>query len=649
MQKSISKILMSAIVACSLSPAMSQWTTTGTVIAPTVLTNNVSVGTTVNGANIYAQKTNAVTLGIKSQTAGATMFMDKGSATANAAFAYRFLGTTLWNTGMLGGNNYSIRNVANNTFPVVVAQNDNVGLGTLTPQSKLDIAGLSNWDLTNTPGDFRIGNDTYNFKLGVALAGGGSGNVHMAASTLFIMGTGTTQPNLNTLTIGGGQVGIGVLYPTAKLDVAGDVKINGIIVGKGNGSIANNTVVGDGALAANSGAGANTAIGYSAQHVNTIGYANTSIGAYSMLNNVDGFSNTALGSESLRDNTSGYFNTAIGQASLASAQGFDNTAVGRYALLTASAGNSNSAFGSAANLNDSSLSNVTLLGFYTVGTANNSVQIGNNAVTSVKAGNNVVIVSDGRFKKNVHENVPGLAFINKLKPVTYNYDVTGLDAFQRNGAASSNEKMMSDAASKQYAEAAAKKEKLIYSGFIAQDVEKAAQKLGYDFSGVYKPQGEKDPYGLSYAEFVVPIVKAVQELDAKNKNAELENAELKSKNQSLENRLNEIQQCLENLCNTPTQDKASNFKLPSPNFLAQNQPNPFNQSTAITYSLNSDAASAQIVIRNLNGEQIKAIAINKTGKGQVTINANELAQGTYTYTLIVNNQSVDTKLMVVTM
>ena len=80
----------------------------------------------------------------------------------------------------------------------------------------------------------------------------------------------------------------------------------------------------------------------------------------------------------------------------------------------------------------------------------------------------------------------------------------------------------------------------------------------------------------------------------------------------------------------------------------QNQPNPFNQSTVISYQLLSDAKNASIVIRGLNGEELKTVTFSSTGKGQVTINANQLAQGTYTYKLIVNGKSVDTKLMVVT-
>ena len=45
-------------------------------------------------------------------------------------------------------------------------------------------------------------------------------------------------------------------------------------------------------------------------------------------------------------------------------------------------------------------------------------------------------------------------------------------------------------------------------------MEEAAKSVGYDFSGVDAPKNDKDFYGLRYAEFVVPLVKAVQEQQA---------------------------------------------------------------------------------------------------------------------------------------
>jgi predicted RNase H-like nuclease (RuvC/YqgF family) len=48
-------------------------------------------------------------------------------------------------------------------------------------------------------------------------------------------------------------------------------------------------------------------------------------------------------------------------------------------------------------------------------------------------------------------------------------------------------------------------------GFIAQDVEKAADEIGFDFHAVDKPKNENDFYGLRYSEFVPVLVKAIQE------------------------------------------------------------------------------------------------------------------------------------------
>ena len=70
------------------------------------------------------------------------------------------------------------------------------------------------------------------------------------------------------------------------------------------------------------------------------------------------------------------------------------------------------------------------------------------------------------------------------------------------------------------------------SDFEVMDL--SANNVGYDFHGVDKPKNENSHYGLRYAEFVVPLVKAVQELAQQNnghqeviENLEKENIALK--------------------------------------------------------------------------------------------------------------------------
>jgi hypothetical protein len=55
-------------------------------------------------------------------------------------------------------------------------------------------------------------------------------------------------------------------------------------------------------------------------------------------------------------------------------------------------------------------------------------------------------------------------------------------------------------------------EAIQFTGLLAQEVEAAASSLGYNFSGVDKPTNEQTVYGLRYAELVVPMIKAIQEM-----------------------------------------------------------------------------------------------------------------------------------------
>jgi hypothetical protein len=209
-----------AFVAAALltaSGASAQWTVTGTVVHPTVLNNNVSVGTTVNGANFYVEKANAVTLGIKSQTAGATMFMDKGAVAANAAFAYKTAGVTTWNSGMLGSNNFSIRNVGLNSFPIIVnVGNDNVGLcstggnvgvGTAAPAVKLDVLGSA-----RVTGNLNVTNNS-SFGASMNVSGDITSTGLVSANTLNVSG----QVNIGTsFLLDNGAIGLSVhgdLFP----------------------------------------------------------------------------------------------------------------------------------------------------------------------------------------------------------------------------------------------------------------------------------------------------------------------------------------------------------------------------------------------------------------------------------------------------
>ncbi|CAN5554763.1 hypothetical protein BH10BAC2_BH10BAC2_40860 [soil metagenome] len=416
---------------------------------------------------------------------------------------------------------------------------------------------------------------------------------------------------------------------------------------RNNTSGASNTAVGSSAMYANTtginmvalgekalytyngSSGYNTAIGTRTLYSTTTGNNNSALGYQTLYYNTTGFNNSGVGYRSLYNNTSGYYNTAYGINALYSNKtGFFNTALGSTALF-GNTGSYNTAVGSSSDVNPG-LTNATAIGFGALATASNQVWLGNTSVTSVKAGNNIIIVSDGRFKKNLKENVPGLTFINQLKPVTYSYDIHKLNDYIQPIKNKSEEEPLLNTTDKMKEEGITKKEKIIYTGFVAQEVEKAADKLGYDFSGVYKPQNDKDPYGLSYAEFVVPLVKAVQELSKLND-------EKNERIAVLEQRLNKIESLLAG--------KTDNIKTADA-FLEQNTPNPFNSVTNIRYSIPFSVKTAQIMVTNAAGNTVKTFNLSNKGAGNVTINANELSAGSYYYTLIADGKKVDSKQMI---
>jgi hypothetical protein len=242
------------------------------------------------------------------------------------------------------------------------------------------------------------------------------------------------------------------------------------------------------------------AIGDSALY-NNLGTGNVAVGSKSLFANNSGYGNTAVGFESGYTNTTGGYNTALGyQALYSNDNGIRNTAVGMLAGSSSVSGYYNTIVGAYANTSAGNFSNSVAIGDAALITASSQIRLGDAGVNSIGGYANWTNISDKRFKTNVKQDVPGLEFIMLLNPVTYNLNISAIDNFLG----------MDDPEKRAY-HAQSEKSEIIYSGFLAQDVEAAARSVGYDFSGVDAPKNDQDTYGLRYAEFVVPLVKAVQE------------------------------------------------------------------------------------------------------------------------------------------
>lgn len=403
-----------------------------------------------------------------------------------------------------------------------------------------------------------------------------------------------------------------------------------------------NTAIGDLALFSNISGNSNTAMGAKALYSNTNGYNNIANGYYALFSNTSGYNNTAIGTNALYVNIAGDYNTANGFQALynsagdyntangvnalySNTTGYRNAAHGAYALYSNTGGYYNTALGYNADVTAGNFFNATSIGYNAKVDASNKVRIGNTLVTSIGGQVGWTVFSDGRYKRNIKQDVQGLAFINSLNPVTYTVDVKGLNAYHNKGSKEpTGDLNVKVAAEIEKSEEAASK--IIYSGFIAQDVEKAAKNLNYSFSGVDMPQSKDGLYGLRYSDFVAPLVKAVQELSKKTDEIE-----------ALKTRIAKLEALLGN-GNLSSNTSAA--------YLEQNNPNPYNGITNIRYHIPATVSSARIQLSNMKGQVVKTYALSKREGGQLTINSTTLAAGTYTCTLYVDGKRADSKQLI---
>ncbi|WP_334112060.1 tail fiber domain-containing protein, partial [Paucihalobacter sp.] len=391
------------------------------------------------GATIYTPSVN-----------GATQFR-----TANATDRLFVMGNAI------DTNNNNIVDDSERSDAMVVLKNGNTGIGSSTPQDRLHVVGnIRMVDGNQAAGSIMVSNanGTASWQtLDVPALNGWStlGNTGLNAATNFIGTTNAVDVIFRRNNIRAGRLGV------------------------------NNTSFGVNALNPAGTGIFNTAVGSASLESITNGSRNAAVGSVSLNANTTGDNNTALGVDALSFNETGNNNTAVGRRAMGSTgaltSGSNNTALGYFAYST---GN---------------FTNSTALGANTVITASNQIRVGNNTVTSIGGIVGFTNLSDRRFKKNIQYNAPGLAFIKKLKPATYQLDMESMARFLGTPEESRDRN------------AERIRENTPETGFIAQEVEQAAREVGFVFSGVDVPQSISDYYGLRYASFVVPLVKAVQE------------------------------------------------------------------------------------------------------------------------------------------
>lgn len=214
--------------------------------------------------------------------------------------------------------------------------------------------------------------------------------------------------------------------------------------------------------------------------------------------------------------------------------------------------------------------------------------------------------SDARFKENVASLSNGSSFIERLRPVSYDWVDSLISDSMMLGT--------------QY-------------GFIAQEVDTVLPDVVRTNSNGFM--------SIAYDQILPVLVLAWQEEHRRN--------------DSLASQLDSLVSVVNGCCNSSARTSGSeanqqNVTLSNSEsvVLNQNVPNPFAEQTTITYYLPESAVKAQILFYDANGKLIKVVDLEARGNGQLNVFADDLSNGIYSYALVVDGQIADTKKMVKT-
>lgn len=272
----------------------------------------------------------------------------------------------------------------------------------------------------------------------------------------------------------------------------------------------------------------------------------------------------------------------------------------------------------------------------------------------------IVLTSDFNLKENINPVNNAGSILNLLNPVSFTYKQSGI--YDRMDMSTGNQ-----------------------FGLIAQEVETILPELvkNVTFPAEYDSLGIETAASINYKtlnyDALIPIlIKGHQEQDSTiaaqgsiidslstlNYTVTNNNDSLEQVVSDLNARLTALENCLSNilpaLCNansmavqsTPEEtqeylEKTINITLSNRNniVLNQNVPNPFAESTVISFSIPSTVQKAQIHFYDGQGKLINTVDILERGNGQLNVFANDLSTGVYTYSLVADGQIVATKRM----
>ncbi|MCC6371504.1 MAG: tail fiber domain-containing protein [Bacteroidia bacterium] len=175
-------------------------------------------------------------------------------------------------------------------------------------------------------------------------------------------------------------------------------------------------------------------------------------------------------------------------------------------------------------------------------------------------------------------------------------------------------------------------------GFIAQELQEVFPQLVSE---------DKNGYLAVNYQGMVPVL--LEAAKAQQEQIDSQKTALEKQQQQID----ELKALVQSLAGadgskTPGNSTSTSINLSDKNVLVldQNVPNPFAESTVITYNIPNEFTKAQIIFTTNDGKVIKSIDITEKGAGSVNIFANDLTHGMYSYSLIIDGKTIDTKKMI---
>lgn len=242
-------------------------------------------------------------------------------------------------------------------------------------------------------------------------------------------------------------------------------------------------------------------------------------------------------------------------------------------------------------------------------------------------------VSDRKFKKNIAP-FTALEKVVKLQPRTFDMK---REEFKR----------MNLADGRQF-------------GFIAQELQEVFPELVHQQMNVTTFEEEPgklnteeiDYLGVDYLSMVPILTQAIKEqqelLEDKEERIdrlERDYEQMRRENRAMESRLDELAQIVRQMQQNQSGQVNTQIETLNGARLEQNQPNPFQGSTTVPYFIPETVQRAELRFTDAAGRVLQSIVVSGRGQGQTILKTDQLSQGIYFYSLVLDGELVDTKKM----